>query len=87
MSGQQDGRFTEGAITWGDRTVSIKVIIGLLILVGITFFVVQNTQDVAFTWLFFRFEMPLWGLTLVLFIAGLLMGWALHLRRAKRRAG
>jgi len=78
--------FTDGSVTLGDRTVSIKLIIGVLILVGVTFFVFQNTQDVALTWLFFSFVMPLWGLTLILFGSGMLMGWALHVRRTKRRA-
>lgn len=80
------GSFTEGSVAMGDRTVSIKLIIGVLILVGVTFFVFQNTEDVALTWLFFSFVMPLWGLTLILFGSGILMGWALHVRRVKRRA-
>lgn len=80
------GNFTDGSVTMGDRTVSIKLILGVLILVGVTFFVFQNTEDVALDWLFFSFVMPLWGLTLILFGAGILMGWALHVRRTKRRA-
>jgi uncharacterized integral membrane protein len=78
-------RFIDGSVTAGDRTVSLKLIVGVLILVGVTFFVFQNTQDVALSWLFFQFTMPLWGLTLVLFGTGIAMGWALHVRRVKRR--
>jgi uncharacterized integral membrane protein len=80
------GGFTDGSVDVGSSTVSIKLIVGVLILVGVTFFVFQKTQDVALSWLFFQFTMPLWGLTLVLFGAGMLMGWALHVRRLRRRS-
>ena len=79
------GSFTDGSVEIGGSTVSIKLIVGVLILVGVTFFVAQNTQDVALSWLFFEFTMPLWGLTLILFGVGILMGWALHVRRVRRR--
>lgn len=87
MSGQgpDKERFIDGSVTAGDQTISIKLIIGVLILIGVAFFVFQNTQDVALTWLFFQFTMSLWLLTLILFGLGILMGWALHLRRSKRR--
>ncbi len=87
MSGQgpDKERFIDGSVTAGDRTISIKLIIGVLILIGVAFFVFQNTQEVALTWLFFQFTMSLWLLTLILFGLGILMGWALHLRRSKRR--
>jgi len=78
--------FTDGSVEIGSSTVSIKLIVGVLILIGVTFFVFQNTQPVPLRWLFFEFTMPLWGLTLVLFGAGMLMGWALHVRRLRRRA-
>jgi uncharacterized integral membrane protein len=77
---------TDGSVEIGGATVSIKLIVGALILIGMTFFVFQNTQAVPLSWLFFEFTMPLWGLTLVLFGAGVLMGWALHVRRLRRRA-
>ena len=82
----EGGSFTDGSIEIGGSTVSIKLIVGVPILVGVTFFVFQNTQTVPLRWLFFEFTMPLWGLTLVLFGAGMLMGWALHVRRLRRRA-
>ena len=80
------GGFTDGSVKIGGSTVSIKLIVGVLILIGVTFFVFQNRQPVPLRWLFFEFTMPLWGLTLVLFGAGMLMGWALHLRRLRQRA-
>ena len=82
----ESGGFTEGSVEIGGSTVSIKLIVGVLILIGVTFFVFQNRQPVPLRWLFFEFTMPLWGLTLVLFGAGVLMGWALHLRRLRQRA-
>ena len=69
----------------GGTTVSVKLVVAVLILVGVTFFVFQNTQTVPLRWLFLEFSMPLWGLTLILFGAGMLMGWALHVRRLRRR--
>lgn len=80
-----DASFTDGSVEIGGTLVSIKLLIGLLILVGMGFFVLQNTQTVPLRWLFLRFEMPLWGLALVLFGAGLVMGWALQLRRQRRQ--
>jgi uncharacterized integral membrane protein len=79
-------RFTDGSVEVSGTTVSVKLIIAVLILIGVTFFVFQNTQDVALSWLFLEFTMPLWGLTLVLFGLGMLMGWALHVRRQRRRS-
>ncbi len=81
------GGFTDGSVEIGSSTVSIELIVGVLILIGVTFFVFQNTQPVPLRWLFFEFTMPLWGLTLLLFGAGMLMGWALHVRRLRRRTG
>jgi uncharacterized integral membrane protein len=78
-------RAAAGSTATGNTTVSIKLIVGALVLVGVAFFVFQNTQTVPLRWLVFEFSMPLWGLTLVLFGAGMLMGWALHIRRLKRR--
>jgi uncharacterized integral membrane protein len=78
-------RAAAGSAETGATTRSIKLIVGVLVLVGVAFFVFQNTQTVPLRWLFFEFSMPLWGLTLVLFGAGMVMGWALHLRRLRRR--
>lgn len=78
-------RTSYGAVEPRGTTVSIKLVVAVLILVGVTFFVFQNTQTVPLRWLFFEFSMPLWGLTLILFGAGMLMGWALHVRRLRRR--
>jgi uncharacterized integral membrane protein len=79
------GHGTSGSGEPGGSTVSVKLIVAAVLLVGLTFFVFQNTQAVPVQWLVFEFTMPLWGLTLVLFGAGMLMGWALHVRRLRRR--
>ena len=79
-------RTSYSAVESRGTTVSIKLVVAVLILVGVTFFVFQNTQTVPLRWLFFEFSMPLWGLTLILFGAGMLMGWALYVRRLRRRA-
>jgi uncharacterized integral membrane protein len=84
--GKDGADSTTSSVEVGGSTVSIKLIVGVLLLVGVTFFVFQNTQTVPLRWLFLEFTMPLWGLTLVLFGAGMLMGWALHVRRLRRRA-
>jgi uncharacterized integral membrane protein len=81
----RSGGSDAGSVRIGNSTLSIKLVVGALVLVGVTFFVFQNTQTVPLRWLFFEFSMPLWGLTLVLFGAGMLMGWALHVRRLRRR--
>lgn len=70
----------------GGSTVNMKVIVGVLILIGVLFFVFQNTDDVNLTWTFFEFEMALWVYTLLMFGLGILMGWALHVRRSRRKA-
>lgn len=85
MSESRGERFTDGSVEVSGTTVSIKLIIGVLILIGVAFFVFQNTEPVALTWLFLEFTTPLWGLTLVLFGLGIVMGWALHLRRQRRK--
>jgi uncharacterized integral membrane protein len=85
VKGKAGGR-NAGSVEIGGATVSVKLIVGALILAGVGSFVFQNTQEVPVSWLVFEFTMPLWGLTLVLFGAGIVMGWALHVRRLRRRA-
>lgn len=84
-AGRSDRQPDEEVVV-GGSTVNAKPIIGVLILVGVLFFVFQNTEDVNLTWTFFEFEMALWVYTLLMFGLGILMGWALHLRRTRRKA-
>lgn len=80
-----DAGAADGQVEIGGWMVSVKAIVGVLIVIGLTFFVFQNTETVQLRWLVFRFTMPLWGLTMVLVAAGMLIGWALHVRRHRRR--
>jgi uncharacterized integral membrane protein len=84
--GGKPDRFRDRDVVVGDSTVNMKVIVGVLILIGVLFFVFQNTEEVGLTWTFFEFEMALWIYTLLMFGLGIVMGWALHLRRTRRKA-
>ena len=55
-------------------------------------FIVQNTEDVKFDFLFFNFTWPLWLYTIVVALFGALVWFGLgvmrrHRRRVERRAG
>ncbi len=83
--GEHKEKFTDQDVAIGDTQVPVKVIIAVAILIGVLFFVFQNTEEIPLEWLFFDFTLPLWILSLVLFGAGILIGWALHIRRTKKR--
>lgn len=83
---QEPEKFTDRDVVVGDSKVNMKVIIGVGILIAVLFFVFQNTAMTTFQWLFFEFEMALWVYTLLLFGLGIIMGWALHIRRTKKAA-
>lgn len=78
--------FIDSEVEIGGWMVRVKPIIGALLVLGLGFFVFQNTQDVQVRWLFFTFTMRLWVLTVVLVVCGMLVGWALHRRRQRRRS-
>lgn len=69
----------EGGVT--PRRV-VAIVLGVLALV----FVFQNSDDVAVQLLVVEFRAPLWIVTLALLAIGVLIGWLLSSRRAKRRA-
>lgn len=54
-------------------------------------FIVQNRTDVKFTFLFFHFTWPAWGMLVLLFVIGVLTGLitsaVLRRRRRERRRG
>lgn len=81
MSDSQDRE-----VVTGGSTTNGKVIIGGLILLGVLFFVFQNTESIELSWVVFDFSMALWVYTLLMFGLGIVMGWALHLRRTRRKA-
>ncbi len=86
MAENDPNRPKEREVVVGDSSVNSKLIIGVLILIGVLFFVFQNTEVTTFQWIVFDFEMALWVYTLLMFALGIIMGWALHVRRAKRAA-
>lgn len=61
----------------GDRPSPItprRVIIALLVAAAVAF-VVQNTNTIDVSWLFFGFSAPLWLLTVILLAVGFVVGW------------
>jgi uncharacterized integral membrane protein len=59
--------------------------------IGLIAFIVQNTDDVSFDWLFWTFTAPLWLMLLITALVAFVIGqfalmWRRHRRRAARRA-
>lgn len=77
---------SEEVVIGGNRAVNVRLVIGLLIVIALLAFVFQNTNDTTFTFLWLNVTMPMWGLALTIFGGGLITGWLMHVRRAKRRA-
>jgi uncharacterized integral membrane protein len=68
------------------RLIALGVAAALFII-----FIVQNRQDVRFTFLFWHFTWPAWGMLALLFALGLFVGLMVgvvrrHRRRHDRRA-
>ncbi len=81
---QPPGKSSVGGISGG----AIASLGGLAVLV---IFIVQNTQDVRFHFLFLDFTWPLWLYTIVVALFGALVWFGLgvirrHRRRKERRA-
>lgn len=74
----------------GSRRGTVWAIIGGALGVGLIAFIVQNTEDVSFNWLFWTFGAPLWLMLLVTSLVAFLIGqfalmWRRHRRRQARR--
>jgi uncharacterized integral membrane protein len=59
--------------------------------VALLAFIFQNTQTIAFNWLFWTFSAPLWIVLLITALAAFVIGqfalmWRRHKRRQARRA-
>jgi uncharacterized integral membrane protein len=70
------------------RGAAIASLVGLVVLL---IFIVQNTNDVKFDFLFIDFTWPLWLYTIVVALCGALVWFGLgvmrrHRRRVERRA-
>lgn len=51
-----------------------RVVAAILVAAAVAF-IVQNTNTIEVTWLFFGFSAPLWLLTVVLLAVGFVVGW------------
>jgi uncharacterized integral membrane protein len=65
---------------------------GGVLAVGLLAFILQNRESVAFTWLFWTFNAPLWLVLVVTALVAFVIGqfalmWRRHRRRQARRAG
>lgn len=80
-----------GPATQGGSQLSGGVIASLAGLAVLLIFIVQNTEDVRFNFLFFHFTWPLWLYTIVTALFGAMVWFGLgvmrrHRRRRQRRA-
>ncbi|MCI0424785.1 MAG: LapA family protein [Actinobacteria bacterium] len=68
--------------------LSPTAIIAIIALALLAVLVAQNTEEAVVTFLGFTQPLPLWLLSVILFLLGMIVGYALKARRerAKRRA-
>ena len=76
---QQGGANQDGRRLGGGAIASLSGLAVLLI------FVVQNTEDVPFHFLFLNFTWPLWLYTIVVALFGALVWFGLGVMRRRRR--
>ena len=65
---------------------------GGVLAAGLLAFILQNRESVAFTWLFWTFNAPLWLVLVITAVVAFVIGqfallWRRHRRRQARRAG
>ncbi|MEJ5255671.1 MAG: LapA family protein [Acidimicrobiales bacterium] len=63
--------------------IDARLVLGLVILLALIAFVVQNRNDVALTFLFFEFTAPLWLMLAATVVLSLVVGF-LAGRRSRR---
>ena len=68
------------------KKVSIPpgLVLAVLIVVALIFFVVQNNDDVAFSWLIFDMTGPLWVVIVVAAVAGAVLNEVISFVRRRR---
>jgi uncharacterized integral membrane protein len=59
----------------------------VLLVVAAVLFIVQNTAQTRFNFLWFEFEWPLWIMLVVFAAIGAVVAWAVGMRRRARKAG
>jgi uncharacterized integral membrane protein len=80
----------QGSVNDGGRKLGGGAIASLGGLAVLVIFIVQNTEDVRFDFLFLHFTWPLWLYTIVVALVGALVWFGLgvmrrHARRKERR--
>ena len=55
--------------------ITPRRVVAVLLMAAAVAFVVQNTNSIEVSWLFFGFSAPLWLLTLILLAVGFVIGW------------
>jgi uncharacterized integral membrane protein len=81
----------QGSANGGGRKLGGGAIASLSGLAVLVIFIVQNTEDVRFDFLFLHFTWPLWLYTIVVALVGALVWFGLgvmrrHARRKERRS-
>jgi uncharacterized integral membrane protein len=67
----------------GGRRVDARVVVGVVVLIALIAFVVQNTERVGFNFLVFDFTAPLWLMLTITVMLALLVGYLVG-RRSTR---
>lgn len=70
----------------GSASPTPRQILAVLLTVLAVVFVLQNTERVSLTLLFFDVVLPLWVATVSLLAIGVAIGWLISSRRARGRA-
>ena len=58
--------------------VKIRIVTGLVLLLLVAFFTLQNTEVVTITFLFWHFSLSRALLIFLVLVTGVVVGWALH---------
>jgi uncharacterized integral membrane protein len=85
MVQQSSGGTTDGATGGRGLRVSGGAIASLVGLVLLVVFMIQNTERITLTFLFWSFTWPLWLLTLVSALVGALVWFGVGVMRRRRR--
>lgn len=64
----------------------IGLVVAGLIVIAVSIFVAQNTEDIEIQFLFFKGSMPLWLVIVIILVLGMVLGQALmYMRRRRKR--
>lgn len=75
-----------GQVEAGQRRSAALVLAGIII-IAVTIFIAQNTEEIGFDFLTFTFTMPLWLMMVLMLVAGALIGQVvMYVRRRRKQA-